>query len=418
MKTYLQQFRSTILFLVATFITSSSFAQVWEVGTHTMTFVDSSRGNRQIETQIFYPSDIGGTGSPMGSPSDKRFPLIVFGHDTDVDYANYSYLWERLVNKGFFLAFPKTEMGPNPNVDELAKDMAFIASQFVVMRFTPGSFYFFRYNLRACMMGHGTGGGAATLAMQYYPLARTYVSLAATETVPSAINAASLITKPSVVITGDEDCVSPSASNSELIFNNIDSDCKTYINMFGASHCHFAMDAGACTATEVLCTGNTANSAAINWNTTYLLISFLRYFMKDNVVALPRFEWKLTHKDKQDDWSYIYSCTVNSPRMVVGNDGNDERMARTSEDGSLGLAVYPNPVIAGTPVNLEVGSEEESGVRVMITNLMGQTVWTREITQEETLGKIEIPTHMLSKGNYFLTVFGADGRISSPIVVQ
>jgi hypothetical protein len=396
-------------------MSATAFGQIWQVSSTIMTFVDPARGNRQIETRIFYPADVGGTGMPLGSPNDKRFPLIVFGHDTDVDFANYSYLWQQLVNKGFFLAIPTTEMGPNPDVDELAKDMAFIASEFVVMRNTPGSFFFFRYNLRACMMGHGTGGTAATLAMQYYPLARTYISLAATETFPSAINAASMITKPSVVVGGGEDCVSPIASNQMLMFNNIDSDCKTFINLLNASHCNFAMNAGACTNTEILCTGNAAAYQNTNYSTTYLLISFLRYYMKDNAPALAKFEWKLASKNK--DWTYIFSCVDANARIAFTED-EEESFERLAGESTLGMIVYPNPVISGSSFSVEIGTEDASGVRLLIHNMMGQPVWSREIAAEETMGRIEIPTHQMSRGNYVISVFSSEGRVSKPLVIQ
>src|SRR5690349_17380537 len=97
-------------------------AQTWEVGNQVMTFTDPSRGNRQIETQIFYPADVAGTNVPLGSPSDQKFPVMVFGHDLDVPYTDYFYIWNKFARYGFIVAFPTTEMGANPNVEEYAKD--------------------------------------------------------------------------------------------------------------------------------------------------------------------------------------------------------------------------------------------------------------------------------------------------------
>ncbi|HMT29038.1 MAG TPA: hypothetical protein PKD91_07150, partial [Bacteroidia bacterium] len=128
-------------------------------------------------------------------------------------WTSYQYIWDRLVTKGFIVAIPLTETGSNPNLTEFAKDLAFVSAQFTAMRYDPTSFFYKRHNSKSCVMGHGMGGGAATLAVQYNPAITILVSLAATETVPSAISAASNITIPALVIGGGEDCVAPIASN-------------------------------------------------------------------------------------------------------------------------------------------------------------------------------------------------------------
>ncbi|MBL0340581.1 MAG: hypothetical protein IPP71_06490 [Bacteroidetes bacterium] len=285
-----------MIVLIGLFITSNASAQLWNIGNTVITFVDASRGNRQIETVIFYPADVSGNQVALGSPSDKKFPVIVFGHGQEIAWTNYQYLWDRLVVKGFILAMPLTETGSNPDVTEFAKDLAFVAAEFTTMRFDPASFFYKRHNSKSCVMGHGMGGGAATLAVQYNPAITTLVTLAATETVPSAIAAASNITIPAVVIGGGEDCVAPISSNQMPMFNNLASDCKTFINQLDASHCNFAQNAGACTSSEVLCNGFPTSYQSTNLTSTYFVVSFLRYYMKSNAPALSKFEWKLKQK--------------------------------------------------------------------------------------------------------------------------
>lgn len=295
------------------------------------------------------------------------------------------------------------------DVVEFAKDMAFVASRIKALRYLPGSFFYKRYNLKSCFMGHGTGGSAATFAVQYHPTVTTLVTIAATETVPSAINASTLITIPSVVIGGGEDCVSPIATNQMPMFDNINSDCKTFVNLLDATHCHFAQDAAACTTAQSSC-----STSAINWQSTafnhnYLVISFLRYYMKSNAPALAKFEWKLASKKK--DWTYIFACNLSAPRIGIEAEG--EEMENTTD-----LAFYPNPVISGSNLTLSLNSEESINSTVIITNLMGQVVSQREITIEDNENTFSVPTENLKKGYYMVSVINEEGRISKPLIIQ
>ncbi|HMT29039.1 MAG TPA: hypothetical protein PKD91_07155, partial [Bacteroidia bacterium] len=66
-----------LMTVIGMFFASNMMAQTWTIGNRVMTFVDASRGNRLVETVIFYPSDVTGWEVPLGSPSDKKYPVIV-----------------------------------------------------------------------------------------------------------------------------------------------------------------------------------------------------------------------------------------------------------------------------------------------------------------------------------------------------
>lgn len=399
--------------LMGIFFASNMMAQTWQIGSRDMTFIDATRGNRVIETIIFYPADITGYQVALGSPSDKKFPVIVFGHDKEVAWNNYQYLWDQLVKRGFILAIPKTEMGSNPNAEEFAKDLAFVTSQFVSMRYDVSSFFYKRHNSKSCVMGHGMGGGAATLAVQYNPAITTLVTLAATETVPSAISAASSITIPAVVVAGGEDCVSPVATNQMPMFNNLASDCKTFINLEDASHCNFAQNAGACTSTEVLCNGFPTSYQNTDHTTTYFIVSFMRYYMKSNAPALAKFEWKLQQKKK--NVSYMMACNNNAPRFTA----EDSEDSDLSEDFAMDqVKMYPNPALKGGGVNFSFNSAFETDATVYITNLMGQTVVKQQIMIDEDYNEIGLPIENLKSGYYMVTVANEGGKISKPLIIQ
>ena len=390
------------------FLAASGSAQTWLIGDMDMTFVDPSRGNRQIESRIFYPADVAGLNQPLGSPANKKFPVVVMGHDQGLPYSSYVYIWYELATKGFIVVFPKTEMGPTMDVVEYAKDMAFIVNQFPVMHTTPGSFFYQRYMGRSCVMGHGTGGSAATFAVQYSTNITTLISLAATETTPSAINAASMVTIPTVIMGGGEDCNSPIATNQMPMYDNVDSDCKFFVNMLKATHCQFAMNNTICLPTA--CT-SPATVSQINWNNNYLLISFLRYYLKYNAPALDKFYWKLG--SKVTEWSYLMVCDeVNTPRLSDNFDENSDEYL------DVAVNVYPNPVKQGNTLNLVVQNEESVSGRVVITNLMGQIVASKDLVFEDVISQNEIQMENIAKGNYLLTVYTSESKTTKPLIIQ
>ena len=401
------------MFLVAMigiFMAAESNAQEWLIGNRAMTFTDPSRGNRQIDTRIFYPADVAGVNQPLGSPANKKYPVIVFGHDEAIIYNRYAYIWNALASKGFIIVLPKTEMGIPMNVVEFAKDMAFIVDQFGVMHTTPGSFFYQRYMGTSCVMGHGIGGSAATFAPQYSSNITTMVSLAATETTPSAINAASLVTIPSVVVGAGEDCNSPIATNQMPMFLNIDSDCKFFVNLLEATHCQFAQNSVVCMANLLTCGGTPNTVTATNSNASYLLVSFLRFYLKYNAPALDKFHWKL--QSKADDWSYIMVCNaVTTPRI------SQDQMLMDAES-QLAISVYPNPVKQENSLNLVVRSEESVTGKVVITNLMGQVVATQDLKFDDVISETVIPVGDISKGNYMITVYTNEGKDTKPLIIQ
>lgn len=395
-----------------------SQAQIWEVGYTSMTFVDASRGNRTIDANIYYPADVTGTNVPLGSPIDKRFPIIVFGHDEGVTTNNYQYTWDRWVPKGFIVVMPSSEMGPVMDVEEFAKDMAYIAAQFKVMRNTPGNLFYMKHNNRSAMIGHGKGASAAVVATQYYGQIKALITLAADETTPSAIANASLVTLPSVVVAAGQDCESPVGTVQEAIFNNLASDCKTFINFTEVPSCHFAQNSGLCTPYQVTCSG----TGPYSWQstavaTTYYLVSFMRHFLKSNEPAFDKFEWKLAQKKK--DFLYVVMCNESSPRLsAVPADDEDRHMLAEEDFAVITTSFYPNPVARGGELTISVEADMATKAELIITNLMGQVVSVTSLELNEYQTELTVPTGDLSKGNYLLTVTTGSQRVSRPLIIH
>lgn len=406
------------LSLLSTLIAGNLFAQIYQTGYSSMTFTDPSRGNRQIPAEIFYPADITGTNVPLGSPFDKKYPVIVFGHDEATPYYNYQYTWDRWVRQGFIVVHPLTETGPVMDVVEFAQDLGFIANQFKVMRFDPTSFYYKRHNMKSCVMGHGKGGSAALLAPQYHPLITALVTFAVVETTPSIIAAANSIIRPTVIIAGGDDCDSPFGTVQEAVFNNLASDCKTLMNFTTENRCAFAQNAPNCASTTVICGGNNPYPyQVVNAETAWMLNSFLRYYLKSNAPALAKFEWKMQQRNqKKNDFIYIMYCNQNSPRLEWQPEDAEGEEYESFEAVSVNL--YPNPVLTGNDFKLEVVTEFDTKATIMITDLMGKLISKEEVTLEGNSNEITLSTIGISKGAYMVTITGIEGRTTRPLIIH
>ncbi|MFZ1948168.1 MAG: hypothetical protein WAW06_11530, partial [bacterium] len=73
---------AAILFVqaLATSVALASWCQAHEIGHTMITFVDAARANRQVATEIYYPSQAPGDNAPPAEPPAGGFPVVAFGH--------------------------------------------------------------------------------------------------------------------------------------------------------------------------------------------------------------------------------------------------------------------------------------------------------------------------------------------------
>ena len=101
------------------------------------------------------------------------------------------------------------------------------------------------------------GGGVSFLAAENNHNINTLINFAAAETNPSAISAASNITIPSLIFSGDDDCVAPPINHQNIMFDSfLNSNCKTQINIINGGHCYFANENVLCSFGESSCNSN------------------------------------------------------------------------------------------------------------------------------------------------------------------
>ena len=177
-------------------------AQTYQIGHTTLTFVDASRSNRSIATEIYYPADVAGDNVPMTTQNSIQFPSLVFGHGFVMTWDAYQNFWQALVPNGYIMAFPKTEGSFSPSHLEYGKDLAFVIGQMNLQGTQVSSIFYNRVSTMNAVIGHSMGGGASFLATPFDSNIKTIVNFAAAETNPSAVTAAADISIPALIFSG------------------------------------------------------------------------------------------------------------------------------------------------------------------------------------------------------------------------
>ena len=263
-----------------------------QIGNYTLTVQDSARGNRNIETAVYYPALSSGTGTTIDT---GQYPIIVFGHGFAMNWNAYQNIWEALVPNGYIVVFPKTESGLfSVNHQEFAWDLQFLVKYMQVEGQNTNAPIYNAVAASTALMGHSMGGGAAFLAADSLCTAfdstfKTIIGLAPAESNSngvSSIISALQVTCPSLIFSGSQDGVTPPSVHHLPIFNNI-SGCKTFVSILGGGHCYFAGPNFNCDFGEsVSSTGISISRTQQQMTCSNILIPWLDYYLKNDCAAL------------------------------------------------------------------------------------------------------------------------------------
>jgi pimeloyl-ACP methyl ester carboxylesterase len=310
------------------FWVSVSLAQPFSIGRTTLTFTDPDRNNRLIATEIYYPANSNGSNVPVTTQTSELFPIISFGHGFLMTWDAYQNIWEAFVPQGFVVVFPKTEGGFSPSHLEFGRDLAFVIQALQNLSNDSNSIFFNRIHNTSAVMGHSMGGGAAHLAVAWNPTITTILTLAPAETNPSAISAAGIISIPSLVIAGENDCVTPPSQHQLPIFNALNSSCKSYVSITGGSHCQMANTNLFCNIGENSCSPSPEISSNVQHTIlNTLMLGWLNAYLKEDCIS--QNQWLNILNTQQ---GFIFSNTCEACSLHIPN----------SDKGSLEW--YPNPV--------------------------------------------------------------------------
>ena len=364
------------IYLVVILIICSSniFAQTYNIGHISTDFYDNAR-NRNITTEIYYPSDTNGDNVSI---SLGNFPIIVFGHGFLMSWDSYDNFWNSLVPQGYILCFPTTEMGFAPNHQFFAEDLSFIASKMQMESLDNSSIFYNSVLPKTGILGHSMGGGASFLAAENNPNINTLINFAAAETNPSAISAASNITIPSLIFSGDDDCVAPPINHQNIMFDSLNSNCKTQINIINGGHCYFANENVLCSFGESSCNPSLSILRAEQQSVTNdFLKIWLNYSLKSDQSSFTIFNDSLQSSNRITYSQYCNSMGIEDQNKL------DE------------INIYPNPVIE--ILNIDVPLELIDGELVLL-NMFGQELQKKIISNKLT----EINLSNFESGSYFI----------------
>jgi hypothetical protein len=134
------------------------------------------------------------------------------------------------------------------------------------------------------------GGGASFLAALEDSAITAIANLAAAETSPSAIAAASQITVPALLLSGSLDCVTPPSQHQVPMYQALASSCRTMVSLTGASHCQFAQPNSLCEFGELGCPPPAITREEQHALAAALLRPWLDYWLRGDATAWVEFQ--------------------------------------------------------------------------------------------------------------------------------
>lgn len=338
-----------LLFSVFVSITTVT-AQSFKIGHTSKVFFDSSR-NRNVTTEIYYPAIKAGDNV---SVSSGKFPVIIFGHGFLMKWSSYENFWKELVPKGYVICFATTETSVSPNHGNFGLDLRFLTKRILDENNDDNSLFHKRLNAKVALMGHSMGGGASFLAAENNPDIQALINFAAVETTPSAKSAVKNVTIPTLIFSGEGDCVAPPNQHQDVFYANSGASCKTQISIKEGGHCYFANDDLICSFGESACNPSISITRSEQHATTFDFLNlWLTSVIEGNNNSTTVFNDSLNSSDRI---TYKQTCTLTSARSL---------------QQSNKLGVYPNPVV--DKLNVSLSGQSHEGM-ILIYNIKGELV--------------------------------------------
>ncbi len=396
-----------ILLLIATSFTLVTNAQTFLIGHMSINFKDVSRTStgysisggittstatgRTIGTEVYYPATTTGTNTPVAS---GQFPVVVFGHGFVMTYDNYDNIFNRLAALGYIVLLPRTEGSTSPVHADFGADLAFLASAGMNLNTVSSNTILNTFNgkviQKSAIGGHSMGAGSSFLGAASNSTITCLFNMCAATTNPSSINSASLVTVPSLLISGEMDSVADTTVQNSH-YTATASLKKFHVIITGAKHCDFGNGTSfLCTFGQPACSGTGCNA-----------ILFARY--------MSYLEPFLANQLKSD-------CTAGNTFMTLIQNPSTDRAGRKitgtlaclatgliSKTKAELFSVFPNPV--NDKLIVSYTSEHNTPVEFELYDISGRLMLTlSETTSNSIVVKKELNTNQLEKGTYILFV--------------
>ena len=369
-----------IVVLVMAFTCSVNLS-AQQIGHTAVTFIDSSRNNRTIPAEIYYPAVTSGDNTPIAT---GIFPLITFGHGFVMTWSAYQNFWEMLVPEGYIVVFPTTEGGLSPNHADFGEDLRFLITK-IQGSGAGTSVPQTSVGITSAIMGHSMGGGSSFLAAENNTVITTMVSFAAANTNPSSIFAAQNISVPVLLLSGSNDCVTPPLQHQDIMYDSAASAYKTQVYVTGGGHCYFANYNFNCTFGEATCSPTPTISRAEQQSAVNdFLKPWLAYFLKGDCARAQEFQDSLVTSNR---------TTYRQNQSIACPSGMNESFS--SPDF---ISIFPNP--SGEFLNIKLPKDKVKNV--IIYDVIKKKVLAQYISSPDE--KITADISSLKSGIYFVVV--------------
>ncbi len=191
-----------------------------------------------FEVPLRYPA---ATSDPAAPPDVAAgpFPVVLFAHGYLQPSFQYDSTLDHLASWGFLVASPDSALELFPDHAAFAADLSATLDRLALENDARTSRFFGLIDVeRVAAGGHSMGGGAALLAAAADDRFRLVLPLAPAETNPSAIEASSTVNAPVRFIVGDEDAITPTATNAAPMYASVPV-ARQLSTIPGGYHCGF-----------------------------------------------------------------------------------------------------------------------------------------------------------------------------------
>ncbi len=395
-----------LILIISTCFTLISEAQTFAVGHMSINFKDVSRTStgytisggiatntatgRTIGTEVYYPASTAGNNVAVAT---GQFPVVVFGHGFVMTYDAYDNIYNRLASLGYIVLMPRTEGGFSPTHSEFGADLKYLANAGMALNTISTSTTLALFNgkvlQKSAIGGHSMGAGSSFLAAAANSSITCLFNMCAATTNPSSINSASLVTVPSLLISGEMDSVADTTVQNSH-YSATASATKFHVIITGAKHCDFGNGtSGTCTIGQPACSGTGCNA-----------VLFARY--------MSYLEPYLAHQLKND-------CVAGNAFMTLILNPSTDRVGR-KVNGSIACAVtgiksnnetdifsvYPNPT--NDILYIESKSIHSKITSYTLTDIAGKLITYKksDVTNQLNVSDID-------RGIYILSILTEEG---------
>lgn len=393
-----------ILLSIFSLIGLTSLAQTFPVGHMSINFKDASRttsgysisggittstvSGRDIGTEVYYPATVAGNNQPV---ANGQFPIVVFGHGFVMGWDSYDNIYNQLASKGYIVLLPRTEGSASPTHAEFGADLKFLANAGMNLNTTSTPTALSTFNgkvlQKSAIGGHSMGAGSSFLGAASNTSITCLFNFAAATTNPSSINSASLVTVPTLMISGARDCVADTTVQNGH-YNALNTSTKFHVILKQLTHCDFGNGSNFnCTFGQGTsgCGNQVSNSLAFPRYMNYLQ-NFLDNQLKSDCAAGQRF------MDSVNTNSSLRSGVKKLGSIVCITTG------LKGYTQTINANVFPNP--ASNEITIKISGESNEPIKIQIFDISGRVVLEQTITERESTLNIE----NIDRGSYIIAV--------------